>query len=417
MNTSNDQNINSNNTNQSNQAVQNNVNMVQNPQVSNVAPSTQQVPPVAQTQSVNPVASQIATPQVVSNPQVQPVTPASNATQPVTPAVSQPAVQPQVTPVPAQSVTPTPVQPVAQVQSVTPVTPQPQQVTPTVPVSASGEEVVINTTKKRASNIIMFILLGLLILLVFNMDTVIDKINEYRNNKNLPSDNTTYTDNLVSGYILIDDTSYMKLNEIRFYNFKKSSDNTEITFNYEVNKKYDDSASLNMYIELYNSDKQILYKELFDTKSPLELNTIRNYTLSVTNDVYESAFYALVKVYTNEELEKTDTLVCTFTETNENYTIISKNTYNFKNNSLQSYNVNKQINITNPEVVTENVLEKEYNDISAVIQNAKFENNILDYNVDLSQNIEGFSPLYNKDTIITILKNKEELKKWICNNG
>ena len=52
--------------------------------------------------------------------------------------------------------------------------------------------------------------------------------------------------------------------------------------------------------------------------------------------------------------------------------------------------------------ITDYNIQSEYNDT------------LLKYNIDLNNEVKDFKPLYKKDTIITIVKNKEKLKKWKC---
>ncbi len=401
---------------------QNNVNL-NNTQASNLQPTSSPLTNSniqGNTQTTQtPVGQQVsqsaqATTQSVAQPVAQaPVKPQVSQSAPTsTQSVAQPTVQAPVKPQVVQN-TPATTQSVAQPAVQAPVQPAPVQPV-TLSPQTNSEEIVINTTKKKTSNIIIIVLVVIMILFVFNMDTVLDYINNYINNGTI-SNNTNQGDNLANGFIMIDDTSYMNLNEIRFYNFKKKADSVEITFNYEVNKKYDDVSTLKMYIELYNSDKELIYKELFNPGFALEKGTIRSYTISLTNDVYTSAFYALVKTYTEQEENSTSKLVCKFNDSNENVSVNYEITYNFKNNGLTSYNVNKNYQSKNETIdnyVTE--IENEYNSVKDIITSSIYENNTLQYTVDFTNNLEGFIPLYNKDTIINTIKEKETLKKWNC---
>ena len=403
------------NTQSSVQATPNQTEVVNNTQ--NVTPTNQTVTNETQNvaQTISPVQSAQQVQSVQPTQTVQSVQPIQSVqpTQPAQPVQSTQPVQP-VQPVqPAQSVqSAQPVQPAQQVQPVQTIAPT--TVTPTATGQNESNEIVVNTTKKRTSNLILIILVFLMVLFVFNIDTVIDMYNNYVNNGTLTNNNST-TDNLANGFIMIDEASYMNLKEIRFYNFKKKEGSVEVTFNYEANQKYDDASELKIYIELYNSDKEIIYKELFNPGEPLEKGTIRTYTLSLTNDVYTSAFYTLAKIYTQTEENSTSTLVCKFNDDNENVTVNYEITYNFKNNGLTSYSVNKNYQLKGANTdnyVTE--LETEYNSVKDIIPSVVYENNTLQYSVNLETEIENFTPLYNKDTIINIIKQKETLKKWNC---
>ena len=389
-------------------------NLVGNTQ-SNVQTTPNQTTVVNNTQNTTPT-NQTVTNETQNVAQTIPPVQSAQQVQPVQPNQTVQSVQPTQPMQPAQST-----QSVQSVQTTQPVKPvQPVQTVPTTPVTPTvneqnqNNEIVVNTTKKRTSNLILIILVFLMVLFVFNIDTVIDMYNNYVNNGTLTNNNST-TDNLANGFIMIDEASYMNLKEIRFYNFKKKDGSVEVTFNYEANQKYDDASELKIYIELYNSDKEIIYKELFNPGGPLEKGTIRTYTLSLTNDVYTSAFYALAKIYTQTEENSTSSLVCKFNDDNENVTVNYEITYNFKNNGLTSYSVNKNYQLKGANTdnyVTE--LENEYNSVKDIIPSVVYENNTLQYSVNLETEIENFTPLYNKDTIINIIKQKETLKKWNC---
>ncbi len=412
-------------TNQNNSNLnQNNVSNNQN--LSGTTPTT----PVNQAQPVNTQSPQVAPAQtVVASPSVAPV----SQTTPVTPTNE---VQPQVqaaTQVQNQNASPVVTQTVASTESqvvvpavapttqstpsVQTVTPPPQVVAPqAVTPQTENEAIVINTTKKKTSNIIVFVLVILMILFAFNLDTVLDMINNYINNGTISNNNNTNTDNLSNGYIMINESSNMSLEEIKFYNFRTKEDSVEVTFNYEVNKKHENAADLKIYIELYNSDKELIYRELFDPQETLEVGTIHTYSLNLTNDIYTSAFYALVKEYTEQEENSTSKMVCKLNDSNDNVTINYEITYNFKNNGLTSYEVNKNYKLKDNDVTDNYVIEldKEYESVKDKITSVSYENNTLKYTVDFSNDIEGFIPLYNKDAIINAIKEKETMKKWVC---
>ena len=59
-------------------------------------------------------------------------------------------------------------------------------------------------------------------------------------------------------------------------------------------------------------------------------------------------------------------------------------------------------------------LKKEYLNITDYNIQSEYNDTLLKYNIDLNNEVKDFKPLYKKDTIITIVKNKEKLKKWKC---
>ena len=316
---------------------------------------------------------------------------------------------------PVQSVQPQTV--VAPTMQPTPATPMPEM--PAMPEvapmeAAPMEEQVSSTHKKKTSNLIMYILVIILILFVVFIDPIkefiTDKIIDFKPN------NPNTSENLISGFLKLEEKSgYIKVNNIKYYNVKKSNE-TNIILNYEPYKNSSNIEKEGIYIELYNADKEILSKTLFNP-SKIEKNVVRTFTFEVTNDVYTDAFYALVKTYTDEELKSTKTLTCKYTVNNDNITLNYVNTYEFINNSLTKYNVNKTFSYKEDNTESNKYkgeLKSEYLNINDFNIKSEYNDTSLKYSIDLSNEIKDFRPLYKKDTIITIVKNKEELKKWKC---
>lgn len=313
------------------------------------------------------------------------------------------SVQPQT--VAAPTVQPTPETPMPEMPAMPEVAPM---------EAAPMEEQVISTHKKKTSNLIMYILVIILILFVVFIDPIkefiTDKIIDFKPN------NTNTSENLISGFLKLEEKSgYIKVNNIKYYNVKKSNE-TNIILNYEPYKNSSNIEKEGIYIELYNADKEILSKTLFNP-SKIEKEVVRTFTFEVTNDVYTDAFYALVKTYTDEELKSTKTLTCKYTVNNDNITLNYVNTYEFINNSLTKYNVNKTFSYKEDNTESnkyKNELKNEYLNINDFNIKSEYNDTSLKYSIDLSNEIKDFRPLYKKDTIITIVKNKEELKKWKC---
>ena len=288
-----------------------------------------------------------------------------------TPQTAQPvqSVQPQT--VAAPTVQPTPATPMPEMPAMPEVAPM---------EAAPMEEQVISTHKKKTSNLIMYILVIILILFVVFIDPIkefiTDKIIDFKPN------NPNTSENLISGFLKLEEKSgYIKVNNIKYYNVKK-----------------------------------ILSKTLFNP-SKIEKEVVRTFTFEVTNDVYTDAFYALVKTYTDEELKSTKTLTCKYTVNNDNITLNYVNTYEFINNSLTKYNVNKTFSYKEDNTESNKYkgeLKSEYLNINDFNIKSEYNDTSLKYSIDLSNEIKDFRPLYKKDTIITIVKNKEELKKWKC---
>ena len=183
--------------------------------------------------------------------------------------------------------------------------------------------------------------------------------------------------------------------------------------NYESSAKYDAPSNLKIYVELYNSSKEMIYRELFDVKDGIEKDTVRIANLSIPADVYQDAYYALARKYTETEIQKTETLTCRFTDNSGDTRINHSIIFTFKNYGLTSYIVNKQLYNYDESGLLYKGLENEYKNVSKSL-NAVFQGGNLNYTVNLEKDLNGFEPLYAKDTLMTIVKNKETLKKWVC---
>ena len=320
----------------------------------------------------------------------------------VNPATVQPQMpQPQVTSTPVNNITPTPMP--ANNVAITP-TPMPTDPNASIPpVNVVGgmpvmdnKEVVINTTKKKTSYIGLFIVVILLVAFVLNVDTILEYYDEFIQSGSLTS-NKKSSDNLSDGYILIGETtSSKKDNDIMFNNFQKSNDNT-IIFNYTAFENKTNVSQLNIYIGIYDAEKNLLYRELFNTENDIEKNSTLQYTIKVNDKIYAAASY--VKVVSN--ISSTSlTLTCKKTDNNFNYV----NTYNFNNESLISYEVSKE------SLVNQEVLLNEYNLIKDT-KNATLENNVLKYSVDLSTND---TEEFHKGESNYFVKSNLESLEWEC---
>lgn len=280
---------------------------------------------------------------------------------------------------------------------------------------APAETEVINTSRKKSSNIFMFIIIILIIVFIYKIDDVI----AYFDNNFAPTvsdrvENTT-SSNLVDGFIVMNENnSFIKVEKIKFYNFKKS--NGEIVYNYVSDKKYKTTDSLGIYIEIYNIEKELLYKELVNI-SDIETDAIRTNNMKVTNDVYQDAYYILVKTYSEEEKNKKTTLTCKYDESNDMIVLNYKVIYNFTNNVLTSYTVSKEFlasDINSSQTKAKDELLNENNEATKYGITTEYSENKLSYTVDLNNVKEGFKPLYDSTTVRKTIINKESLKKWNC---
>ena len=267
------------------------------------------------------------------------------------------------------------------------------------PITQNTQNVeVINTKKVSSSNIGVFIIAILLILFIFNVDRLASLYDKYMVSSSLTTNNNS-SDNLSSGYIQIGEaSSSKKVNDITFNNFKKAGNNL-ITFNYNSAYSYEVGQSFGIYIELYDSSKQLLYRTSFIPVVKIDKDTTSQYEVSLPNDkLYSDSYYANVAVLSNGS---TKTLVCTSTKDNFNY----RNEYTFSNDMLTSYEISKEY--TGEE--EDKTLETEFASLDASY-NATYQNNVLKYTVNA--NLSGAE--YTNGVSSYFVKSGQEAKEWKC---
>ena len=396
----------------------------------NVAPSVQSEV------AINIGSEQVVTPSASAPVAPQPIPAESTPVEPIAPTQSTTADSPFFTPTSVQPetssslelppVTParveTPVSPTQTVaQPVQTVQPQAGAVATVEAAPESQVEVIETVQKSKTSNFIIIIFLILLILFVFNIDTVISIYDRYRNPVTPQTPTNKKTDNVTEGFVMINEnTSSIKVNNIKFYNFRQAA-GKGITFSYEVLAKIDNAKSLGIYIELYNSEKEIIYKELYNPSQKLEKDTVRTYIIEVEKDVYDAAFYALVKTYTEEEKAKKTSLTCSSEDKNYYY----KHTYNFVNNGLSTYDVEKTSKKTEavtpeegteenaPVITVDKKLQEEY-ELLKDTNNATLENGVLKFSVDVNADNDDFVVAFEANTTLKVIKDRLTEKEWKC---
>lgn len=279
------------------------------------------------------------------------------------------------------------------------------------------QEAVINTKKETTSSKVFFIVVLLVGLFVYFLDDIVDYFTE-DNYQYIYGDSTNYeSGNLVDGFIKFgENSSFIKVKKIRFYNFLKSSD-TSIVLNYESSANVSDSSSLEIYILIYDSNKELIYKELFNTTEKIEKDAIRQYSMKVKNDVYQSAFYAKVLIFDKTQKNLISNVKCKYVLNKDDFDVNYQIVYSFKNDELIAYEVTKEYKVKNDkanidEYKTE--IKLEYLKVNDAKMANKYEDNYLNYKVDVTKLQEGFTPLYTIGTLPKTIKNAESLKNWVC---
>ncbi|MGM9874457.1 MAG: hypothetical protein ACI32H_00870 [Bacilli bacterium] len=285
-------------------------------------------------------------------------------------------------------------------------------------ISEISDQAVINTQKSKTSNTIIIVLLIIMAGCVFFIDDILG----YFNTNFAPSikDNKEeeLSNNLIDGYIKLGDpVAYMKTGGIKFYNFSLRETN-KVILSFLSDKKLDETASLGYYIVLYNSEKEITYKELFSIPKKVEANEVSQYKISLDVDVYEDSKYAKIIKYTDEELAKKYKIVCSYNIENNDIKLNYQNTYAFENDLLVSYTIVKDYSL--PDSETEDSkkykieLDNENAKITGVGIKTEYSDNKLTYSVNMNKLPEGFVPLYKNTATKTMIIKKEKLKKWEC---
>lgn len=285
-------------------------------------------------------------------------------------------------------------------------------------ISEISNQAVINTQKNKTSNTIIIVLLIIMAGCIFFIDDILG----YFNTNFAPSikDNKEeeLSNNLIDGYIKLGDpVSYMKTGGIKFYNFSLSETN-KVILSFLSDKKLDETSSLGYYIVLYNSEKEITYKELFSIPKKVEANEVSQYKISLDVDVYEDSKYAKIIKYTDEELAKKYKIVCSYNIENNDIKLNYQNTYAFENDLLVSYTIVKDYSLPDSETEDskkyKNELDNENSKITEVGIKTEYNNNKLTYSVNMNKIPEGFVPLYKNTATKTMIIKKEKLKKWEC---
>lgn len=285
-------------------------------------------------------------------------------------------------------------------------------------ISEISDQAVINTQKSKTSNTIIIVLLIIMAGCVFFIDDILG----YFNTSFAPSikDNKEeeLSNNLIDGYIKLGDpVAYMKTGGIKFYNFSLRETN-KVILSFLSDKKLDETDTLGYYIVLYNSEKEITYKELFSIPKKVEANEVSQYKISLDVDVYEDSKYAKIIKYTDEELARKYKIVCSYNIEKNDIKLNYQNTYAFENDLLVSYTIVKDYSLPDNETEDSKKYKIELDNENTKITEAgiktEYNNNKLTYSVSMTKLPKGFIPLYKNTATKTMIIKKEKLKKWEC---
>lgn len=205
---------------------------------------------------------------------------------------------------------------------------------------------------------------------------------------------------------------------IRFYSFTKKTGNI-ISNVYLPDKSIDDASKLNVYIELYNSKRVVIYRTKFNPSTKLNRKVQGLYEISLSDELYKEVVYASINILETKDFsDLNDILVCTYKTTENNYNLVTKITYNFSSNGLSNYEVSKEsIKLKEDEIYSyKDEFEKEAEFLTGKVIDLTFDENSLKYKLDLvSYTDSEVKPLYSLGTTKREIKLKEENSKWSCN--
>ncbi|MEG1558584.1 MAG: hypothetical protein RR375_00645 [Bacilli bacterium] len=289
------------------------------------------------------------------------------------------------------------------------------------------EVVDLGTSKKKVnkkSNIIIIIILLIIILFIVFLP-YINKLIKGDNNYHYNTGETTEKDseNLVDGLIPLNVISYMKVQKIKFYNFNNKVAN-KIDFSIISQENKESVNNLNIYLELYNSKKKMIYRTKFLSDKKLERGILERGELVVSNNVFKKSVYAKVVEDKKEEVLKENFITCRKETINKALKISETNIYNFYGKYLVSYNYTKSI--SSDDIKSAEYLEgisniKElYDDISKsniVLQGDVKEDNKINFIVDLNTyeaKDSKYKVMYGKNDTINLVNEVETESGWKC---
>ena len=157
--------------------------------------------------------------------------------------------------------------------------------------------------RKKENRLLFIILIGLVVLVL-----LLPKITSLFNKKSIFSYSDEVKDieeqETINGMLEIgSETGSITAKKIKFYNFIKKSDNT-IDFIYLPQSGIKNPNELNIFIELYNSKQNIIYRTKFVHDSKLERKVQGTYTLTINSTLYSEAKYAKVVIIESKDIKE-----------------------------------------------------------------------------------------------------------------
>ncbi len=291
------------------------------------------------------------------------------------------------------------------------------------------EEKIENTLVTRKENRIIFIIIAALFLVVFLLPTLTswfqrnsifsysDKVEEIVNN------------NTIDGMLEVGkEEGSITVKKIRFYNAAKRTNN-QISLIYLPETEIKNVNNMEIYIELYNSSKNVIYRTKFTSDKKLERKVQGIFTMPVNEMIYKEATYIKVTIIKEDEFKtETDSMLCVKTFTDEDYKLEYEALYSFSNSGLISYKIRREVVMENSETdEVENeqrinkyaeYFEKEAEELSKTnVTDIAYDETSIEYTIDLLTFDLGksdFSNPYSIGNVKRQIKLNEEANKWSC---
>lgn len=291
----------------------------------------------------------------------------------------------------------------------------------------------LETKKENRNIIIIVVVIVLFALLLPTLTKVFKKTSTYTYNNEQKEIEENKT---VDGMIEIDkEEGYIIAKKIKFYNIRKKTDNI-ISIIYLPQTTIKDVNEKNIYIELYNSKKDVIYRTKFISDTNLERKIQGTYELKLNPNIYKEATYGKIVIFKeNEWGTATDTLTCTNNFKDSSYELSYKVVYGFGPHGLLNYNVSKEVKINMEEELKNNpgqteeaiktrldkykeIFRNEGDEISKTnITNLFFDDETIEYKVDLQTielNNSDYKLLYEIGSTKRQIKLTEESNNWSC---
>lgn len=290
----------------------------------------------------------------------------------------------------------------------------------------TGEDKIVNTLEQRNEfkialiigiSVIIFALLLPTITSIFTKDSIFsytDKVNEIVNDKT------------INGMLELNkEEGSITAKRVKFYSPRKSTNN-QISVTYLPETVFNDVDSLNLYIEIYNSNKELITRVKFTNITKLERKVQGSYKINLNETIYKEAKYFKITIIKDKYFDKiNDTLLCKYTLNDSNLKVDYERLYNFTKNGLLSYKVAKSftlIDTNNPDLVTKEKYTKLFNtekdNLSKTnLQDITLTENTLEYTITLNEFKIGkstYQKLYEQGSVKRQIELSEENMNWTC---